>query len=112
VVYKTNVLEILGEEKVQKVKLDNPYGNSNELLLDGLFIEAGSDPDISYASSLGIGLDGEGYVKVKKDGSADVAGVWAAGDITDGSDKFRQVITAASEGAIAVRSIFNWLKIN
>ena len=54
--------------------------------------------------------DADGYIKIKSDSSASVAGVWAAGDITDGSDKFRQVVTACAEGAIAARSISNYLK--
>jgi thioredoxin reductase (NADPH) len=110
VIFETNVLEVVGKEKIEKVILDKEYGVQKELKIDGLFIEAGSDPDISYALDLGVALDGGGYVKIGKDSSTSVPGVWAAGDLTDGSDKFRQVITAASEGAIAARSIFNWLK--
>jgi len=110
VIYDTNVTEILGEEKIQKVRLDNEYNGKNELEIDGLFIEAGSDPDISYAEDLKVETDEGGYVKIKSDCSTSVSGVWSAGDITDGSDKFRQVITAAAEGAIAARSVFNWLK--
>jgi len=109
-IYKTNILEILGGDKLEKIKLDKKYNGEKELKVDGLFIEAGSDPDISYARELEIQLDESGYVRIQKDGATTVSGVWAAGDITDGSDKFRQVITAAAEGAIAVRSIFQWLK--
>lgn len=108
-IFNVNVLEIIGADKLEKIRLDKDYNGRKDLLLNGLFIEVGSDPDISYAKKLGIETDEEGYVKIKKDGTASVAGVWAAGDITDGSDKFRQVITAAAEGAIAVRSIFNYL---
>jgi thioredoxin reductase (NADPH) len=110
VIYETNVSEILGEEKLEKVKLDKAYQSSDELILDGLFIEAGSDPDTSYAKDLKIETDEGGYIKIAKNCSTNVSGVFAAGDITDGSDKFRQVITAAAEGAIAARTVFNWLK--
>ena len=110
VVYNTNVSEILGAEKLQKVKLDKAYKNAETLDIDGLFIEAGSVPNIDFAADLKLETDGEGYIKIKSDASASVAGVWAAGDITDGSDKFRQVVTACAEGAIAARSISNYLK--
>ena len=110
VIYNTNITEILGEEKLQKVKLDKENNGKDELEIEGLFIEAGSDPDIGYADDLGVETDEGGYVKIKSDCSTSAPGVWSAGDITDGSDKFRQVITAAAEGAIAVRSVFNWLK--
>jgi len=36
--------------------------------------------------------------------------VWAAGDGTNGSDKLKQIITATAEGAIAARSIADYLK--
>ena len=39
-------------------------------------------------------------------------GIWAAGDITNGSNKFKQIVTAAAEGAIAARSIQQYLKNN
>lgn len=112
VVYNTNAVEFFGGSKLQKIKLDKDYQGRNDLEVEGVFIEAGSDPDISYAEGLGVELDNSGYIKIKKDCSTNVPGVWAAGDITDGSDKFRQVLTAAAEGAIATRSIFNWLKLN
>ena len=110
VIYSTNVIEIAGDAKVSQLKLDKAWQEKDCLAVDGLFIEAGSDPNIDFAKNLEVAVDDGGYVKVKSDCATSVAGVWAAGDITDGSDKFRQVITAAAEGAIAARSIFNYLK--
>lgn len=110
VIYNTNILEISGAEKLRKIKLDKAHKNAKTLDIDGLFIEAGSVPNIDFAASLGLETDEDGYIKIKPDSSANAKGVWAAGDITDGSDKFRQVITACAEGAIAARSICNYLK--
>lgn len=110
VIYNTNVLEISGAEKLRKIKLDKTYKNAETLDIDGLFIEAGTAPNLDFATGLGLETDDDGYIKIKPDASTSVAGVWAAGDITDGSDKFRQAITACAEGAIAARSIYNYLK--
>ena len=110
IILNTNVVEILGEEKLQKVELDREYSKSCGLKLDGLFIEAGSEPNIEYASGINLKTNEKGYIEINKDCTTSVMGAWAAGDITDGSDGFQQVITAAAEGAIAVRSIFRWLK--
>ena len=107
VIYNTNIIEILGDTKIEKVILDS---SKKELLIDGLFIEAGSEPSFDFAKNLNIEVDEGGYIKIKTDSSTNVAGVWAAGDITTGSDNFRQVITAAAEGAIAARSVYNFLK--
>jgi thioredoxin reductase (NADPH) len=110
VVYNTNLTEITGQTKVEKVLLDKQYKESAEIAVDGVFIEIGSDPNIDFAKDLQLEIDEKKYIKIQADSATSLAGVWAAGDITNGSDKFRQVITAAAEGAIAARSIFNYLK--
>lgn len=108
--YNTNIKEIKGEQKVEAVALDNPYQNSEELKLDGIFAEIGSDPNVDLTMGLSLDLDDEGYVKIDPSGRTSKKGVWAAGDITSGSDKFKQIITAAAEGAIAAHSIQKFLK--
>ncbi len=110
VIYNTNVVEIFGEGKLEKVELDQEFKGRSELKLDGLFIEAGSEPNIEYARGIKLQTNEKGYIEIEKDCQTSVVGAWAAGDITDGSDGFQQVITAAAEGAIAVRSIFRYLK--
>jgi thioredoxin reductase (NADPH) len=110
VVYNTNLKEISGQVKVEKVVLDKKYKDSDEIAVDGVFIEIGSDPNVDFARDLQLEIDEKNYIKIQADSATSISGVWAAGDITNGSDKFRQVITAAAEGAIAARSIFNYLK--
>jgi len=110
VVYNTNVIKVAGENKLQTLTLDKKHQSKTELNVDGLFIEIGSDPKIDFAKNLGIAVDSDGYIEISTDGKTTVPGIWAAGDITTGSDKFKQVLTAASEGAIATRSISDFLK--
>jgi thioredoxin reductase (NADPH) len=112
VIYNTNVKEIKGMSQVEEIILDNPHKNSKSFKLDGIFIEIGLEPNIDLVGELGIGLDEEGHIKIKPDGQTSQAGIWAAGDITTGSNKFKQIITAAAEGAIAARSIQQYLNNN
>lgn len=107
----TNIIEIKGENKVEKVILDKARDDKTFLEVDGVFVEVGSDPGISLANKLGIALDEQNYIIVSPDMSTNVPGVFAAGDITTGSNKFRQIITAASEGAIAASGVYHLLKI-
>lgn len=109
VIYNTNILEISGAEKLREIKLDKTYKNAETLGIDGLFIEAGSAPNVDFIADLKLETDEEGRIKINSDSSTSMPGVWAAGDITNGSDKFRQVITACAEGAIAARSVYNYL---
>lgn len=109
-VFMTNIKEIRGDQKVEELILDNPYKNSETLKVDGVFAEIGSDPNIELIKNLEVELDQQGYVKIDPSGRTSKKGIWAAGDITTGSDKFKQIITAASEGAIAAHSIQEFLK--
>lgn len=102
IIYETNVTKINGEKLVRSVDLDN----GRKLDVNGIFIEIGSIPSASLAKELGVELDDKGYIKVDERQETNVKGVYAAGDITTASNKFKQVITAASEGAIAAESVY------
>ena len=106
IIYNANVTEIKGKDFVQSVKLDN----SNELKLDGIFIEIGSVPSTALAKELNLELDENNCIIVDKSQKTSEDKVYAAGDITTNCNGFRQVITAAAEGAIAAHSIYNDLK--
>lgn len=110
VIYETNVKEIKGDQKVEEIVLDNPYKKADSLKIDGVFIEIGLEPSTDLTENLEIDLDEDGHIKVDADGRTTEKGIWAAGDITTGSNKFKQIITAASEGAIATNSIQKYLK--
>jgi len=110
IIYSTNVLEIKGEEKVEKIVLDREYKGNKELKLDGIFVEIGSTPAVSLAQKLGVEVDQENYIKVDTYRATNVPGVFAAGDITSGLAKLRQIVTAAAEGAVAATSVYDYLK--
>ncbi|MDR3559430.1 MAG: FAD-dependent oxidoreductase [Candidatus Pacebacteria bacterium] len=113
ILYDTRPICVLGEKKVAGLAIENiPTMKTSDLELDGIFVEIGSIPNTDLAKKLGVETDEGGYIKINPDSSTNIPGIFAAGDATTGSDKFCQVITAASEGAIATRSIFNWLKKN
>jgi thioredoxin reductase (NADPH) len=110
IIYQTNIKEILGGKSVEKVKLDKTHNGSEELELQGVFIEIGSEPGVELAEQLGLKADDQGYVIVGIDQSTNVSGVYAAGDATTGSNKVRQIVTAAAEGAIASGSVYKKLQ--
>lgn len=108
--FERNVIEIKGNQKVEELILDNEYQKSRSLKVDGLFIEIGLKPLSELAKNLGVELDEEGLIKIKNDGSTNISGIFAAGDITTGSNKLRQIITACAEGAVAAFGVYNYLK--
>lgn len=106
IIYKANVVDLKGKSRLEKVVLDN----KKQLKVNSLIIEAGSVPNTFLIHDLGIKTNKQGYIKTDKTQATNIKGVWAAGDATTGSDEFRQIITACSEGAIAVLGAFNYLK--
>ncbi len=110
IIYATIVIGLEGANRLEKIKLSKPFNNNEYLDVDGVFVEIGSEPNVDLAKKLGLDLDEKGYIKVSKDQSTNIEGVWAAGDCTDGSNGFRQVITASSEGSVCANSIYSYLK--
>ncbi|MBN1544044.1 FAD-dependent oxidoreductase [Candidatus Woesearchaeota archaeon] len=104
-IYRANVTHILGDTALRKVMLDN----GKELGLDGLFIEVGGIPITSLAKELGITLAKNGRIAVNAGMATNIPGVFAAGDITTGSNEFNQIVTASAEGSIAALSVFNFV---
>lgn len=107
VLYETNVKEIQGVEKVEKVVLE---GKKTEIAVDGIFIEIGQTPQTVLYKSLGLKLTDKDLVIVDGAQKTSVKGVWAAGDITTNSNGLRQIVTSAAEGAVAAVDIFTELK--
>jgi thioredoxin reductase (NADPH) len=107
----TNILEIQGDEKVKKIVLDKPHNDKTYIDVDGVFIEVGTEPGVELARKLGVETDSQDYIKVKEDMSTNIPGVFAAGDITTGSNKFRQVLIAAAEGAISANGAYKFVKL-
>lgn len=110
IIYNTNIVAIKGDGKVNSVELSKERNGSTELALDGIFIEVGAEPNTELLKECGVEMDEAGFIIIDQTGTTNVPGVYAAGDMTTGSNKFRQIITAASEGAIAANSIHKYLK--
>jgi len=110
IIFQTNIKEILGGKSVEQIKLDKPFGGSDILDVQGVFIEIGSEPGVELAEQLKLEVDEQGYIVVKGDQSTNVPNVYAAGDATTGSNKLRQIITAAAEGAVAASAVYKKLQ--
>lgn len=106
----TNVVEVKEGESVSSILLDKPFEGSSELVVDGIFIEIGGVPGNSLAKQMGVELSDWGYIKVNVSQETNLEGVFAAGDITTGSDALQQLVCAASEGAIAAEGAYSFLQ--
>ncbi len=91
------VKEVIGEEKVSSVTLDD----DSRITTDGIFIFAGITPNSSPFSGL-VETDAQGFIVTDTKLRTSVKGIFAAGDVR--TTPFRQVITAAADGALAAQS--------
>ena len=110
IIYETVLTELHGNGRLEGVKLSKPYNGSESLKLDGIFIEIGSEPNIVLPLKMGIEVDNRSYIVVDGEQKTSIEGLWAAGDCTTNSNYLKQVVTAASEGAVAANSIYMYLK--
>ena len=101
--------KLKGEEKLESVIFDRK-GEEIEIKMDGLFVEIGTEPETRIAESLGVSLNENGHIKVRENMSTNIPGVFAAGDITTGSNMLAQIITACAEGAIAAESAYRYIR--
>lgn len=109
-VLSTNILSIVGDQKVTGILLDKEFNGSKDLPVDGVFIEIGSTPATALGVALGCALDDRGHLKVGDDMATTVSGVFGAGDVTSASNHFAQFVTAAGEGGVAANSVFAYVQ--
>ena len=92
------VKEIAGEEKVERLVLEQKDGKERQLLVQAVFIAIGLEPD-NGAFREELLLDENGYIAADESCQTNLPGVFAAGDTRKKS--LRQIVTAVSDGAAA-----------
>ena len=97
------ITEILGENKVEAIKVaDHAANEEKKLEVAGIFLAVGTEPKSTLARPH-VNLDEAGYIVAGEDGRTSKKGFYAAGDVR--TKPLRQVITAAADGATAIASI-------
>ena len=97
--WDSQVTGILSDDKVTGVRIKNiNTGDERNLSCDGIFVAIGRKPASELAAGQ-LDLDERGYVITDESTKTNIPGVFAAGDVR--TKILRQVITAASDGAMA-----------
>jgi len=107
-VWNSVIEEIIGESKVEAVKLKNVQtGTTSILTTDGVFVAIGYKPNTDIFKGQ-LQLDSYGYITVYDETRTSVEGVFAAGDNQD--FKYKQAITSAGSGAKAALDAVRFLQ--
>ena len=103
---KDNIVILKNVSVSQFISSDSLTGvllnDGRKLDVNGLFIAIGGTPDISFLKNLNVDTI-NGYIKTDNKMRTNIKGLYAVGDVR--YKDFYQIITAASDGAIAALSI-------
>jgi len=97
-IWNTEVKDILGEDRVEGVRLRNrETGEERTMECDGVLLAIGWIPNTSIFQGQ-LDLDEKGYI-VSTGVDTSIEGVYVCGDLND--QRYRQVITACGSGCMA-----------
>jgi alkyl hydroperoxide reductase subunit F len=102
------VLEIVGDKMVEGIKIrDLKSKQEKKLEVAGIFIEIGLIPNSDFAKEV-VHLNHLGEIEINCSNETGVAGLFAAGDVTNVPEK--QIVVAAGEGAKAALQAHHYLQ--
>lgn len=102
----TKTTKILGDEFVSGIALQGPDGEDRIEKTEGVFIEVGLEPSAQFIDM--VAKDKYGQIIVDKFNATSVPGIWAAGDVTDVTEK--QIAVAVGEGSKAALAMIRALQ--
>lgn len=110
--YETSIVELTGDALPSAITFQNnatgeQYTEEYEPGSFGIFVFAGTDPVTNLVTDF-VELGRDGGIQTDDTMGTKTPGVFAAGDVR--SKRLRQVITAASDGAIAATSAYEYIK--
>ena len=102
------VVSINGKDFVESVTLkDTVTGEESVLPVDGVFIFIGNEPNVAPVAHL-VDTTEQGFIITDEEMKTKTPGLFAAGDVRH--KPLKQVVTAASDGAVAAMSATKYLE--
>lgn len=99
IIYNSNIEKLNGDESLNSVDIINKDTEKiTNIIINGLFVAIGKIPSGNIFKDL-LNVTENGYIITDEDCHTNIDGIYAAGDIR--KKRLRQLVTAASDGAIA-----------
>jgi len=106
--WNTQVIEVLGREKVVGLALRDTLSGAERVLdVTGVFVAIGHVPNTTLVTDQ-VELEENGYVRTGVGSYTNIDGLFAAGDVQD--HVYRQAVTSAGSGCIAAIDAERWLE--
>lgn len=108
IIADATILDVLGQDKVEGVKIKhNQSGQEEVISAGGFFVAIGHTPNGKIFADAGVTVDQKGYINVNHNTHTNIDGVFVAGDVND--PRYRQAITAAGMGCMAALDVEKYL---
>ncbi len=109
--WNTSTEEVLGDKKVEAIRVKNNQTNElKDIPVSAFFVAIGHQPNTDIFKGW-VDMDEEGYLKtIPGTTKTNVPGVFAAGDVQD--KIYRQAVTAAGSGCMAALDAERYLSAN
>lgn len=108
-VWDSVVKDFIADSRITGLNIENTKSNNKtDIQCNGVFISIGRKPATDFLADA-VALDENGYIIADETTRTSVEGVFAAGDIR--TKALRQIITAASDGAVAVHFAEEYLSL-
>ena len=105
--WNTSVTEAIGNDWLEKIRVDSHNSKNKEIEVKGLFYAIGHTPNTRFLDNQ-ISIDEKGYIKCNPGRpETSLEGIFAAGDVAD--SEWRQGVTAAGSGCMAALAAERWL---
>lgn len=108
-ILNSTITKINGENKLESIEIENDKKEKQTLKLDALFIAVGQVPETENFKKL-ININDKGYVIAGEDCKTNIPNIFVAGD--NRTKTLRQLVTAASDGAIAATAAIKYINDN
>ena len=107
ILWNSTISQLLENGHLTGIKVQNMLtGQEEEITCDGVFVSIGRLPNSQLAAGQ-LELDDAGYIFADSTTRTAIDGVYAVGDVR--TKPLRQIVTAVSDGAVAVEYIKNYL---
>ncbi len=101
--FRTRPLEVVGEQRVEGLRVRRPTGEEETVEADGVFVFlSGSKPGTDFLQGQ-VPLDEEGFMVLDSLMQSPVPGVFGAGEVR--RTPVKQAVVAAADGAIAAMAV-------
>ncbi len=107
IIYNANTTAIKGKDRVEGLTYKTLDDKDGEIAVSGIFIEIGHVAKTDWLQDI-LEVNDRQEIKITKDCQTNMAGVFAAGDISDIT--YKQAVISAGEGAKAALQAYRYLQ--